>query len=501
MSASADPFASIAQPISDPFAGIAKPVQQSDDSLWGKIKAALAPRGAMQEPGAKSYEQGSHELPGSTEGPGMLEGLAEYDKASGGEIGGGVHDISNGDIAKGLHRVISGFMNAATPAAVATLPAVAVAAPIGTGLGIAGGIGGQKAASSVASAVGANPDQAELAGDVGGIAGGVVGGLAPAALGKAVGRTALLGKTPEEAYQSALKPSTTIPPGRVQNMVQAGLENEIPVSKAGAEKLSSLIEDLNDKVTAEIQARPGRTIDPNAVATRADQIKPRAANQVNASQDLTAIEDSKQQFLAEQGAKPATPGTPPRPTGLLDAQGNPIMNPGTPGSPAQPAQPMSAVDAQAMKRGTYENLGDKSYGELKSASIEAQKALARGLKEELENAFPELHELNQGLSKAYDLQPALNRAVQRQANHQIGGIGTPITAGAVKAVTGSNFLAGAAAAMKAVVDDPVVKSRLAIALNKSGVPYQQAVNRVAAYSGALASSVANSSPDENHEQQ
>ena len=42
-----------------------------------------------------------------------------------------------------------------------------------------------------------------------------------------------------------------------------------------------------------------------------------------------------------------------------------------------------AADAQAMKQGTYRALGDKAYGELKGASIEAQKAQARGLKEEL----------------------------------------------------------------------------------------------------------------------
>jgi hypothetical protein len=56
------------------------------------------------------------------------------------------------------------------------------------------------------------------------------------------GKALLLGKTPAEAYQSALKPSTTIPPSKVAGMVQTGLQNEIPVSKAGAEKPSSLLE-------------------------------------------------------------------------------------------------------------------------------------------------------------------------------------------------------------------------------------------------------------------
>jgi hypothetical protein len=314
-------------------------------------------------------------------------------------------------------------------------------------------------------------------------------------------RALLFGKTPQEAYQSALKPSTTIPPAKVANMVQTGLNEGIPVSKAGAEKLGSLIDDLNDKVTAEIQARPGRTIDPNAVATRADQIKPTFANQVNSSEDLAAVEGSKQQFLSEQGAKPAVPAGQPQSTGVLDAQGKPIMRPGTPAQPATPAQPMSAEDAQAMKRGTYQNLGGKAYGELKTASVEAQKALARGLKEELENAFPELHNLNAELSRAYDLQPVLEKAIQREANHQLGGIGTPLVAGGIKAATGSNALSAIGTAIKAVVDNPNVKSRLAISLNKAGVPWSTAQAKIAAYSGALAASASSNAPDENRANQ
>jgi hypothetical protein len=476
----------------DPSQVTAVPAARPDTSLWGSIKAALRPQQVQQSDIPKDAP-----LPGSTEGPGLLHGLADYDKASGGEIGGGVEDIYHGDVAKGLHRVLSGFMAGTAPATALVGPSIAAAAPVSTALAAGGGIIGQKGATSTAEALGASPDQAKLAGDVGGIAGGIVGGGLPNTAGKA----ALLGKSPEEAYQSALKPSTTIPPGKVASMVQTGLEQGIPVSKSGTEKLSSLLEDLQDKVTAEIQARPNRPIDPNAVAMRADQIKPGAANQVNASQDLNAIEASKQQFLAEQGAKPATAGTPPQPTGLVDAQGKPIMSAGTPGKPAIPAPPMNAVQAQAMKVGTYRNLSDKAYGELQSASIEAQKALARGLKEELENAFPELHDLNAAESKLYDLQPVLNKAVQRQANHQVMGISTPIAAGATKAITGSNKLAMAAGAVKAVMDDPAVKSRLAIALWKAGMSPSAIDSKIAAYSGALAASAANSSLDDSQTNQ
>jgi hypothetical protein len=42
-----------------------------------------------------------------------------------------------------------------------------------------------------------------------------------------------------------------------------------------------------------------------------------------------------------------------------------------------------------LKRGTYRALGEKTYGEMGSAATEAQKALARGLREEVAAKVPE----------------------------------------------------------------------------------------------------------------
>jgi hypothetical protein len=153
---------------------------------------------------------------------------------------------------------------------------------------------------------------------------------------------------------------------------------------------------------------------------------------------------------------------------------------------------MNAIDAQEMKQGTYQVLKGK-FGEQGSAAVEAQKALARGLKEEIASQFPEISNLNAGLSKMLDLEPALERAVNRISNHQTVGIGTPIVGAAAKAVTGKALIAAPLMVMKAVLDDPYVKSRLAIAVSKSSkIPIGQATARVQAYSAALAASAAGS---------
>ena len=223
----------------------------------------------------------------------------------------------------------------------------------------------------------------------------------------AVGKVALLGKTPEGAYESALKPSTVLSPAERASAVKAGLDQGIPISKGGLEKLTNQVETLNRAIKDELAKDPNRPIDPNAVATRADQAKARFAKQVNAGGDLQAIEGSKNQFLKEQGA----------------INGN-------------PAPPMNAIDAQEMKQGTYRVLSGK-FGEQGSASVEAQKALARGLKEEIATQFPEIDKLNADESRLLNLQPLLERAVNRISNHQAIGIGTPVAGAAAKAVTGS----------------------------------------------------------------
>jgi hypothetical protein len=161
---------------------------------------------------------------------------------------------------------------------------------------------------------------------------------------------------------------------------------------------------------------------------------------------------------------------------------------------------MNASDAQTMKQGTYQVLRGK-YGEQGSASVEAQKALARGLKEEIATQFPEINGLNAAETRLLDLQPVLERAVNRISNHQAVGIGTPIAGAAAKAVSGSATVGVVAGVLKGVLDNPNVKSRLAIMVSKANkIPISQAIGRVNTYSASLGSAALSqqgSSSDDN----
>jgi hypothetical protein len=257
----------------------------------------------------------------------------------------------------------------------------------------------------------------------------------------------------ERMYGSAVKPSTTLEPWQRKSLIQTGLDKQIPVSEGGLEKLNSLMDDYNQKINDVIASDPSKTVNKFRVASRLNDPATRFSNQAAPTSDLNTIANVGNDFLDTK------PGNIP------------------------------VAEAQAIKKGTYQTVGSRAYGEVKAAQVEAEKALARGLKEELENQFPEIKGLNAQESKLLGLEPALQRALGRNSNHQMLGIGTPIAAGGAAAVTGSSKIGTVVGTLKALVDDPVVKSRLAIAINKStkgGVSIPAAQLKVRNYSSLLA---------------
>jgi hypothetical protein len=301
-------------------------------------------------------------------------------------------------------------------------------------------------------------------GDVGGAASTLIGTIAGPLAGSEVApglaargalKTASRSAVAEKLYQSALKP----PPGsystaEVQSMVKTGLENKIPVSSEGIGKLTGLVKGLNDAVQSEIDAgsAAGKTINTMDVASRLGGTAKKFATQVNPEADLAAVQRAGEEFVRNQPAN------------------------------------IPASQAQRLKTGTYQQLGSKAYGELGSATIEAQKALARGIKEELEAQFPEIKGLNAAQGRLYNLQPALERAVRRIDNHDIISLGSKVSAGAGAALGGAPG-AVAGSIMEKVLGMPMVKSKLAIAINaasKGKTTFGATNARLAAYSAALA---------------
>jgi hypothetical protein len=116
-----------------------------------------------------------------------------------------------------------------------------------------------------------------------------------------------------------------------------------------------------------------------------------------------------------------------------------------------------ALDAQAVKQGTYKQIGSKAYGELSSATKKSQKALARGIKEELADQFPEIVPKNTQEAKLFGLDDALETAVNRTRNHNLVSLGAKaayIAGGATFGGTEGTALGGGLALMHEVLSPP-----------------------------------------------
>jgi hypothetical protein len=198
-------------------------------------------------------------------------------------------------------------------------------------------------------------------------AGGILSQTVPAAaqVGSLAGRIRQPGPgTAQELYRASLKPSTTLPPERIAQMVETGLKEQIPINLSGPERLQALKEGYEGRVTNLVQNAPGQ-IQPTALTAGLPQLRRTFQTQMLPESDVGTIDRAQAEFL-RQHQIPGVPATPPQSTGILDPYGNPVMRPGTPAVPPQDI-PLSVPETQALKVGTYRQLKKKAYGELKGS--------------------------------------------------------------------------------------------------------------------------------------
>jgi hypothetical protein len=245
-------------------------------------------------------------------------------------------------------------------------------------------------------------------------------------------------------YQGALKPPPSwFSPKEERVMITTALDEKIPLPFIGTgtsamEKTRGKIDAINDTVAGTIKegAAQGNTVDPVMVGSYTSRSLNKFGDQVDDLADVDAIKGVRDRFLERKGGV-------------------------TPANPA--GTPIPVDKAQQLKQGTYQKLRD-SYGELSGAAKEAAKDLARGLKEEVYAQFPQLAGLGQKEKALIDLETSLERFAARQGNRDNIGLGTLMAGAGGGAVSGSGKMAIAVGIAKAALDNPGVKSRIAIAL-------------------------------------
>lgn len=212
----------------------------------------------------------------------------------------------------------------------------------------------------------------------------------PSLVGMYAGRQAapIVEDSARSLMQSAIKPTLKdLQTGKAQRAVQTMLDEGINPTMAGMEKIRSKASAIEDAVSAAIQGS-GKTVDKGIVASRLqDLVSNIESKNPTPQQARAAVESVYDQFISN---------------GLIPKN-------------------IPVEQAQRFKQGIYEAIG-KKYGELGSDTIEAQKALARGLKEEIAKAVPSVSDLN---AKASDLWNALSVAERKallQTNNNPGGL-------------------------------------------------------------------------------
>jgi len=280
-------------------------------------------------------------------------------------------------------------------------PAIAAAAPNvltairtgGMGAGSATGITGaavRATGGAINGGLSAGLVDPEQAG-----AGSLIGGTLPSAVKVAGTAGNLIGSginslgqaTAKRLMQSAVKPTIAqLKSGEADTAVQTLLDYGINPNKAGVNKLQALIDEKNAAIKNAI-AGSNATVSKQAALSPLADVRQRFGSQVSPTGDLSAIQGVENDFLAH---------------------------------PNYPGNDIPVQAAQDLKQGTYGVLKGK-YGEVGSAATEAQKGIARGLKDEIANAVPAVGPLNAEESRLIStLNVTERRALMEMNKNPIG---------------------------------------------------------------------------------
>ena len=210
---------------------------------------------------------------------------------------------------------------------------------------------------------------------------------APEELGQSTG---MLRRGAESLMQSALKPTIAqLRSGQAKTAIDTLLKYGINPTAKGVEELKNRVGNINEDIANTLEQSHG-TVSKQNVLARIGDVYDKFKQQVAPTADVNAIQGVTQDFLG------SNVGVGPRDT-------------------------IPVQLAQKLKQGTYKVLAGK-YGEAGSAATEAQKALARGLKEEIAVEVPEVAQLNKEESKLIDTLNVTERRALMDLNKNPAGL-------------------------------------------------------------------------------
>jgi len=242
-------------------------------------------------------------------------------------------------------------------------------------------------------------------------------------------------------YQSAMKPSTTLPEAERARLLDAGLDVGATPTKRSLEKVQGKKEKLGAAIGAAEGALTQKDVEipSNKLFTYVDEVeRDFVPLNPNAKSNMAKIDKVVEDMM----------------DGIFFAGGR-----------------LTPQDVAKIKRNIYQTVSyDKKLGDnrkIDDVQEATLKAIAKAAKEQLEILDPELAKINAAYGKVSEVQRKIqNPAAARIGNRDLVGIGAPIKTAAGAASGGG---VGAAIGLaQGIIDAPTVKSNLAILTNRTG---------------------------------
>lgn len=217
--------------------------------------------------------------------------------------------------------------------------------------------------------------------------------------------------TAEKLMQSALKPTLReLKSGQAATAVNTMLDSGINMSKGGINALKNRIDAIDEKITSAISSSTDTVTVSDILKPLKDKLE-QVKMQVTPDADVSAVKSAWDEFLNHPLLSKATPAQ-KIDSLILNSKGSPAT------STIIPEIPSSDVPvqlAQQLKTGTYRELS-KKYGEVGATSTEAQKAIARGLKDAIAEKVVGISDLNSAQSKLLDTLSIAEKRVLLEGN-------------------------------------------------------------------------------------
>lgn len=249
----------------------------------------------------------------------------------------------------------------------------------------------------------------------------------------------------QKLYQSALKPSTAkYTPDQITGMVQAALDERIPVTASGVNKANRRIAELGEQLDRKIADADavGRAIDPEQIAKGAlwSPARQELANTNSPFARINQFDNAVAEYLDAHGAD------------------------------------STVSAAQAGKKATYKTHSrayQNNTPDMRPGRTAAEMELARQQRMAIEQAVPEARDINRAEGNLIGLRDELERAAIRTGNNNPISLSGMITGAATGGASGNLGLGAGMAALTSLAGSPGIKSRAAFFLDdlsKQGLP-------------------------------